>query len=296
MSILICGSNAMNHWLPLHKRKPNDTDYIGYYKDFDFNQYGGRESFTTTDEFIFTNTKLKIEFIDVTNCPSLEQIFLTNKNKTYLDLENLFLMKNAHKHFYLGKYKKSFKHLMDYSLLSDKDIYPSEEKMKLSEEYSQWLITNIYNNDNRLISFPNLDKSKQEFFDDPVKKYIDHDLIHEIVAIKKEPAYKQCLTGEVKFSNKKFNKLDYKVKANMVLEEAFVLAFERCLIPQFYGETYLPAFTPHEAFKYALTRIATNITSGPFRSFAALSFLDIYNIYLEKHQNYFKHINTLIGD
>ena len=35
----------------------------------------------------------------------------------YNNLFQLFLIKSAHKHFYLGKYKKSFKHLLDYSFL-----------------------------------------------------------------------------------------------------------------------------------------------------------------------------------
>lgn len=293
---LICGSVAFNHWMPSHARLTNDIDYIGYYKDFDFNKFGGKDSFTTEDNFIYTNIKLKVEFIDVTNCPVLEALFLSNNDPNYLDPKNCLILKNAHKHFYLGKYKKSFKHLMDYSLMLDLDIFfIYEPDFIISAQYRDWLIKNVYNNDERLTTFPNLNKTKDEFFTDGVNYYVDHDFIHEVVALKDKPAYTQCLNGEVKFSNKKFSRLDFEIKKNMVLEEAFVLVFERCLIPQFYGETYLPAFTPHEAFKYSLVRIATNITSGVFRSFAADHFISVYRKYEENHKDYYKLISKIIG-
>ena len=121
-----------------------------------------------------------------------------------------------------------------------------------------------------------------------------HDYLHELVAIEDKPAYIKCLTGEVMFSNKLFNLLDYQSKINMVLEESFVLALERCIIPMFKGETYLPAITPEEAFKYSLTRVATNLSSGPFREFASDNFYEIYLEYQEQHINYYKVIDQLL--
>jgi hypothetical protein len=57
-----------------------------------------------------------------------------------------------------------------------------------------------------------------------------------------------------------------------------VLALERCLIPAMSGglkNKLIPAFSPEEAVKYALARIATNITSGWFREFANSNFEEI---------------------
>ena len=153
----------------------------------------------------------------------------------------------------------------------------------------KYLIEKVYNNDERLTHFPNLNKNKSEFFNDKVVYHYDHDFIHELVAIENEPAYTKCLDGEVKFSNKKFEKLNYNEKVNMVLEESFVIALERCLIRLIKEDNpYVPAYFPDEAFKYALTRVSTNLTSGPFRDFAANNFLDIYNNFKTNHRNYYK--------
>ena len=84
-------------------------------------------------------------------------------------------------------------------------------------------------------------------------------------------------------------KLNYNEKVNMVLEESFVIALERCLIRLIKEDNpYVPAYFPDEAFKYALTRVSTNLTSGPFRDFAANNFLDIYNNFKANHRDYYK--------
>ena len=120
-----------------------------------------------------------------------------------------------------------------------------------------------------------------------------HDYLHELVAIEAKPAYTKCLTAEVMFSNKIFENLTYLEKVNMVLEESFVLALERCLIPFLKGNINVPAISPEEAFKYSLVRVASNISSGAFRSFAADNFSEIYKIYKENHVNYYKVLNQL---
>lgn len=286
---LICGSKALRHWLgDTHWRPINDTDVIGYRVAKDLSGYKEEAS-----NFIWTNYTTKEEFLDVSLCEPLRKLLAKNKDDTYLDLTSCLVMKNAHKHFYLGKYKKSFKHLLDYSNLNS-IVTLSEEDKKLSEEYRDWLVEYVYYNDSRLLHFPKLNKSKDQFFNDHVTYYVDHDWIHENVAIDSLPAYTKCLTGEVMFSNKLFNSLDFDSKVNMVLEESFVLALERCLIPMFKGETYLPAVTPEEAFKYAFVRVATNITSGDFRDFAADNFHTIYDIYKQKHADYYKIIDVLL--
>ena len=291
MKSLICGSKALRHWLgDSHWRVISDTDTLGYFVDADLTGYKEEAS-----NFIYTNFKERKEFINVSLCEPLRKLLERNVDDTYLDLRSCLIMKNAHKHFYLGKYKKSFKHLLDYSHLLD-HIELTEEETQLSLEYRQWLIQYVYNNDRRLLHFPKLNKTKEQFFNDHVTYYVDHDLIHEKVAIEDKPAYTYCLTGEVMFSNKLFNQLDFDKKVNMVLEESFVLALERAIIPMFNGETYLPAVTPDEAFKYALVRVATNITSGDFRDFAADNFYKIYKTYTDNHTKYYKVIDDLLGE
>lgn len=291
MKPLICGSKALRHWLgDKHWRIISDTDVLGYFVDADLKGY-----VEEAPNFLYTNFKEKKEFINVSLCEPLRKLMERNVDDTYLDLRSCLIMKNAHKHFYLGKYRKSFKHLLDYSNLLE-HIQLTEEEKQISYEYRKWLIEYVYNNDSRLLHFPKLNKTKDQFFNDNVTYYVDHDLIHEKVAIGDKPAYTYCLTGEVMFSNKLFNNLEFDKKVHMVLEESFVLALERALIPMFKGETYLPAVTPDEAFKYALVRVATNITSGDFRDFAADNFQAIYNIYKVQHTKYYKVIDDLLGD
>lgn len=290
MNVLIGGSTALKYWLKDESISPKDVDYFCYRVDCPFDLTKFEESICN---FLYTDKTNRREVFIVDNCPPLQWVLRNNINSTYIDLSNLLLLKSAHKHFYLGKYKKSFKHLTDYSRLL-KCIFLSSGQKKISEQYTQWLIEWAYFNDARLLHFPKLDKSKNQFFNISVNYYVDHDYLHELVAVDDKPAYTKCLTGEVMFSNKLFNSLDYQSKINMVLEESFVLALERCIIPMFKGETYLPAITPEEAFKYSLTRVSTNISSGNFRAFAADNFCQIYEEYLNKHINYYKIIQRIL--
>ena len=291
MNVLIGGSTALKKWLNDDSIIPKDTDYFGYSVDCPFDLRKMEESIPN---FLYTDKKNKIEFFVVDNCPALRWILDNNCDPTYIDLSNLMVIFNAHKYFYLGRYKKSFKHLMTYSRLFHTHIYLSEKQKNVSEQYNKWLIEYAYFNDRRLLHFPKLNKSKYDFFNDSIKYFLPHDDIHLAVAIEDRPAYTKCLTGEVMFSNKLFNQLDYQSKMYMVLEESFVLALERCLIPMFKGETYLPAITPNEAFKYSLVRCSTNLTSGPFRSFIADNFYKIYAEYEKNHTNYYKIIDQLL--
>lgn len=292
-SKLIVGSTALAHWLPDsvdYRKEPKDLDYISNL--INSPMYLDTRYIEQVPNFIYKNFSANIEYLIVDNCTPLQKVIELNNDSTYIDLENLLLIKNAHKHFYRGNYSKSFKHLLDYSYLLKFTSLDNYRK-QLSVEYRNWLIEYAYFNDPRLLKVPSLDKTKQEFFNYKVKYFIDHDYLHEIFAIESQPAYTKCLTSEVAFSNSIFNSLDYISKVNMVLEESFVLASERCLIPLFKGISQLPAYSPSEAFKYALVRVATNIASGPFRDFAADNFIDIYNYFLKYHSNFYEKIIKL---
>lgn len=212
-----------------------------------------------------------------------------------------FMIKAAHKHFYLGKYKKSFKHLDDYSRLREilvnitgkvytdgleKSPFTLMWRDELKKEYD----------DIRLSKVPSLDKTKEDFFGDKVVKYEDHDSVHIAVAFNLIPAYVQCLSGPVMFDVEKFKKLDYTTKLQMVVEESMVLAWERCLSPILHNNFNVPAFTPDEAFKYALVRVATNITSGEFRDFAAKNFHHAFAYYEQHGKGYEKRVIAVMEE
>lgn len=107
-----------------------------------------------------------------------------------------------------------------------------------------------------------LNLKKNAFFTDNVPYIYDHDSIHRAVAIKDVPAYTLYLKDgeEVMCDAGKFNALHHADKLAGVLEEAYVLALERAVIPH---DT-----DPDKAFQIALRKVCTSITSGWFREFA----------------------------
>ena len=110
---------------------------------------------------------------------------------------------------------------------------------------------------------PNLSQDKKNFFDASVKYTYDHDDIHRAVAVGPVPAYtKFSVDGaEVKCSRKKFVNLHHTERLQAGLEEAYVLAIERSLVP------HPGVLLPREAFMKALMKVCTSITSGWFREY-----------------------------
>lgn len=113
-------------------------------------------------------------------------------------------------------------------------------------------------------SHPVLNQSKASFFDGTVPYIYDHDSIHRAVAIAGDPAYtKYGIKGEEVLSSREaFFDAPELVRLQGVVEEAYVLALERSIIPH-------PGVLTHEAaFLLALEKVCTSITSGWFREFA----------------------------
>jgi hypothetical protein len=123
---------------------------------------------------------------------------------------------------------------------------------------------------------PSLAQNKNNFFSGDGVNYIyDHDTIHEAVAIlEKRPMYTryQKDDNEVLCDKNKWDKLPQEYKMMAVAEEAAVLAIERSLVP------FPGAKTTFEAFKYALMKVCTSITSGWFREFAWENHDEIINM------------------
>lgn len=112
---------------------------------------------------------------------------------------------------------------------------------------------------------PSLMRRKDEFFSgDGVAYVYDHDSIHEVVALPKEPAYRlfQRDGAEVAVDRAKWDRMDYADQLRSVYEEATVLALERSQIPHF-GKV-----SPAWSFEHALMKVCTSITSGWWREFA----------------------------
>jgi hypothetical protein len=116
---------------------------------------------------------------------------------------------------------------------------------------------------------PSLDKSVEDFFNDRVSnKLFIHDEIHAVMAYREKPMFEYYKKdgAKVACSVSKFLALPRTARVQGVLEEAYVIALERMILPMiFMGDK---PYTAEDAFDWALMRICTNLCSGWFREFA----------------------------
>lgn len=125
---------------------------------------------------------------------------------------------------------------------------------------------------------PKLNVTKSEFFDDGVKKYIDHDYLHEVFAHADEPMYKKMQKdGEVLCHVDMWDSFSELDKIHAVLEECYVIACERMIIPKIVSGS--KDFYARRSFMWSLMRVATDLTSGFFRDFAIDNYENIVNNY-----------------
>lgn len=190
------------------------------------------------------------------------------------NMDMLFTIKSSHK--YLRNSPHFWKTLVDYHIMKKvgATIRPEyQEFHKLREKETYWY------------KHPKLNQTKDNFFADDAIQYVyDHDTIHESVARGERPAYTYYMKdgAQVDCDKEKFFALPEQVRMNGVIEEAAVLAIERSLVP------HPGVWTPEYAWKFALSKVCSSITSGWFRAYAyenALEILKQYPLgYWEKFQ------------
>jgi hypothetical protein len=148
----------------------------------------------------------------------------------------------------------------------------------------EWLdYYNLREKETYTYSHPKLDTTKNDFFDktkNGIEQKYDHDSLHRAVAIYDRPAYTyyQPDDQEVNCSREMFEKCPEHIKLAGVIEESCVLALERSLVPFPGGKT------PEEAFRYALMKVCTSITSGWFREYAWEYHDEAVNLFLNLEQ------------
>lgn len=137
-----------------------------------------------------------------------------------------------------------------------------------------------------------LNVNKKEFFTDNVPYVVDHDNdLHVPLAHLDQPAYRYYMKdgAEVFCDKEKFFALPEEYRLYGVLEETYVLACERALIPH--------GTDPKKAFDIALEKVSTSVTSGWFREYAWENYDKIQSMYNPK---YFKpvveHITKKYGE
>lgn len=110
---------------------------------------------------------------------------------------------------------------------------------------------------------PSLKKSKEDFFDDYVKKVYDHDEIHLATCYYDRPIYERMKPDAdlVWCSKDLWEQLPHKDKIRCVREEGYAIAIERFLL---WKRGYPEKF----AFSAAVEKICTTLTGSWFRDFS----------------------------
>lgn len=283
--MIIIGSKALSFYI--NDIKYQDIDLIGCYNDVEYlssilspkNIKEGTHSVILCDintryNDLYDTKNIEIHLIEKSESFKLYSKYSNPEGKEIklAPLEVLFSIKKSHIHYPL-KFEKHIKHyclMFDALNGVDKLDYITKIRIKETEE--------------RLgkIKTPSLKKTSKEFFGQSekfVKSFFIHDDMHKIVSHYDIPLYEKMKDeGDLVFCSKeRWNNFSLEDRIKTVLEEAYVIALERKILPMlFSGGDY---WKDEEAFKWALMRICTNLTSGFFREFATNNYLRIFDSY-----------------
>ena len=286
--MLVVGSKALNYHFPDLKREVKDIDIIGTKDDIKYlintlspEKIRETESITTLFNIQtpneFFNTK-NVEILNADNSEALSEYikFDTQDGKLgsglrFASPEVLLSLKKSHINFPI----KFEKHIKDYNFLLSK---LKEDKL------SKITKTNFKETEKRVgeLRTPSLKKSTMNFFgqsDGYVKYFYIHDDIHRVMSHYDRPVYEdmQVDSSSAWCEKDMWNNFSFEKKAKCVLEEAYVIALERRIIPMLNGCGEV--VTSKKAFEWALMRICTNLCSGWFRQFATDNYLNILEYY-----------------
>lgn len=197
------------------------------------------ESYEGSDRWIYNFVKHSVDSI-------------VRDKFTYAQPEIILMMKLSH------RYKKDSVHFQK----TRRDILKLQQLgLNLSSPYNLQKALSERTK-HTLPSGYKLKVNKAEFFTDNVPYKYDHDSLHMAVKHLDKPAYQYYMQDgeEVMCSKDKFFELPEYTRLLGVLEETYVLALERAIIP--YGTD------PMRACEIALEKVCTSITKGWFREFA----------------------------
>lgn len=188
-------------------------------------------------------------------------------------------LKNTHKYAF-HKFEQNRKDILWISSIIQRFDIPEETDDELSQIIAER--TSItYKKTPRLQNM-----KKENFFTSNVNYTYDHDTIHAAVKMLDRPAYTYYMQdgAEVNSDKTKFYEQPEIVRLYGVLEESYVLALERSVIP-FKSD-------PDKAFKMALQKVCTSITGGWFREYAWDNYDKVLKLY---HKSYVDKFNAALS-
>lgn len=287
--MILVGSRALKLRAPaLLMRNPLDFDWVLSQEEYE--SWIEKESFKVNPTKIYSQ-KNKMIVEGETNCEFeiikkdtssdlLNDLVSSDKDtiKTSMglipSLDMLFTIKSSHK--YLKNSPHFWKTLIDYHVMKLAGA-------KIRPEYESFF--SLREKETYDYSHPKLNQTKENFFSDDLISYkYEHDTIHQSVATFERPAYTYYLkdSEQVQCDKNKFFSLPFEYQLAGVVEEAAVLAIERSLIPN------PGVWTPEYAWKFALSKVCTSITSGWFRKFAWENCFKILKLYPNNYWDKFQ--------
>lgn len=248
--------------------RTKDVDVICYFKDIEVDVSGTNH----IRSFYFKGKKIECHLAD--NQESLRELLEEYYDKPELIHECLYILKAGHIHTAQRNQMLWEKHIHDYHILR-KMI-----KLKIVDKYKMDRLIRLHRkttNQRVKERTPKLHGvSKEMFFDDSVIKYYEHDDIHKCMAHKRKPMYEymQLDSTKVECDRSLWDEFSNEEKIQCVLEECYVIALERKVIPSKVSGKVQNHFN---AVRWALYRVCTTLCSGWFRQFAIDNYYEILN-------------------
>lgn len=275
------GSYALNQVLGREVRRPKDFDLVGeldealaYIKQYGF---AIKASYPLSGDKWVVKTTAHIWEIELVwpgnQAEELLALINADPNTEYISAgecvasrDVLYMLKMSH------RYRKNSPHFL--KTMQDIKVLRGAGAKIRDDQYDFFKRREAKTYD---YPHPKLDVSKAEFFKgDGIEYVYDHDSIHEAVKQSARPAYlnfkktdKDVMTDKKLF----FEGISESFRLFAVLEEAYVLALERSIIP------HPGVLTPKQAFDKALMKVCTSITSGWFREYAWEHYDEVQALY-----------------
>jgi hypothetical protein len=286
--MLIVGSKALTYHFPNLNRSVKDIDVIGNSNDIKYliNSLSPEKIIETKYLTTLVNIKNPNDFfntpnVEILNSDESESLKEYIKYDTqdgrldnglrYASPEVLLSLKKSHINFPV----KFEKHIYDYNFLLN--TLKEDKLNKITK-------LNFKETEKRLgeLKTPSLKKSTKNFFGQSegyVKYFYIHDDIHRVMAHYDRPIYEDMQRSETSAWCEKdmWEEFTFEKKAKCVLEEAYVIALERRIIPMLNGVGQI--VSTKAAFDWALMRICTNLCSGWFRQFATDNYVEIIKFF-----------------
>ena len=300
---IVIGSKAMKYWYPDFPRVPMDTDVIISKIDLEksIETLGEDEKRKMKIQGSWKNPSIIIKWEDIIS--PIEYLFSEGQKSLELILDQfcdtsgfaipevLYSLKKAHINFPI----KFDKHIKDLQFLRGKlrikkqisMLEDLESENDLLDSYPALTHLHFIETEKRLgeLKTPKMNQTGKEFFGKSkkfVKSYYSHDDMHLAIADmhKGYPIYKDILKdrSEVETDFSKWKMLHVQKKIWAVMEEVYVIALERKILPGLFEEDK-DQWKAKKAFDWALMRVCTTLCDGFFREFAVRAYQIIQNQY-----------------